>query len=173
MAYDVKPVNAPRLAGLALRLFTRLTERPLIGRPIRAHLKAQIELPRLRRLDVEGEAPTELQLRRRLEDEAGTPLESDNPLRVSNEAASFRGGPPSEGFQFTTVADYALAFRQGDATPLDVAQRVLDATRASESASPAMRLFIAQDPEDVLAQARAATERHKRGVPISGFHKLP
>ncbi|MDP6944677.1 MAG: amidase, partial [Myxococcota bacterium] len=173
MAYDVQPVNAPRLAGLALRLFTRLTERPLIGRPIRAHLKAQIALPRLRSVDVEGEVPTELRLRRRLEDEAGTPLEPEHPVRVSNEAASFRGGPAAEGFQFTTVADYALAYRQGDATPLDVAQRVLDATRASEASDPAMRLFIAQDNDDVLAQARAATERHKRGVPISGFDGVP
>jgi len=173
MAYDVQPVKAPRLAGLALRLFTRLTERPLIGRPIRAHLKAQVGLPRLRSVAVHGEVPSDLQLRRRLEDVAATPLEADHPVRVSNEAASFRGGPHAEGFQFTTIADYALAFREGQATPLDVAQRVLDATRASEAGDPPMRIFIAQDQEDLLAQASAATERHKRGVPISGFDGVP
>jgi len=173
MAYDVQPVHAPRLAGLALRLFTRLTERPLVGRPIRAHLKGQVGLPLLRSVAVHDEVPTDLQLRRRLEDEAGTPLEPDHPVRVSNEAASFRGGPRAEGFQFTTIADYALAYREGEATPLDVAQRLLDATKASQAGDPAMNLFIDQDNEDILAQARAATERHKRGVPISGLDGVP
>ena len=173
MPYDVEPVSAPRMTGLALRLFTRLTERPLIGRPIRQHLKSQIGISRLKTVSLHEEIPADLKLRRRLEDEAGTPLESENPLRVSNEAASFRGGPKAEGFQFTTIADYALAFREGDATPLDVAQRLIDATKASETGEYPMRLFIAQDEADVLAQARAATERHKRGVPISGLDGVP
>lgn len=173
MAYDIQPVKAPRLAGLALRLFTRLTERPLLGHPIRAHLKAQIDLPRLQSVHVHGEVPTDLKLQRRLEDVASTPLEAPNPVRVANEAASFRGGPSAEGFQFTTIQDYALAFRQGDVTPLEVAERLLDATRASETSEPPMRLFIDQDAEDILAQARAATERHSRGVPLSGFDGVP
>jgi Asp-tRNA(Asn)/Glu-tRNA(Gln) amidotransferase A subunit family amidase len=173
MPYDVQPVSAPRMTGLTLRLFTRLTERPLIGRAIRTHLKSQIGISRLRTVPIHAEVPADLKLRRRLEDVAGTPLESDHPVRVSNEAASFRGGPHAEGFQFTSIADYALAYREGEATPFEVAQRILDATKASEAGDPAMRIFIAQDDDDILAQARAATERHKRGVPISGFDGVP
>ena len=172
MPYDVQPVSAPRMTGLALRLFTRLTERPLVGRPVRSHLKGQIGISRLREVDLHDEVPADLKLRRRLEDEAGTPLEPGHPVRVSNEAASLRG-VRAEGFQFNTVADYALAYREKETTPLEVAQRLLDATKASEAGDPAMRLFIAQDADDIMAQARAATERHKRGVPISGFDGVP
>ena len=173
MPYDVQPVSAPRMTGLALRLFTRLTERPLMGGPIRQHLRGQIGISRLREVDLHDEVPSDLKLRRRLEDEAGTPLEAEHPHRISNEAASLRDGISPEGFRFKTIADYARAFREGETTPLEVAQRVLDATKASEAGEPAMRLFIAQDVDDVLAQARAATERHKRGVPISGFDGVP
>ena len=139
MPYDIQPVCAPRMTGLTLRLFTRLTERPLVGRAIRTHLKSQIGISRLRTVPIHEEVPADLKLRRRLENVADTPLESDHPVRVSNEAASFRGGPHAEGFQFTTIADYALAYREGEATPLDVAQRVIDATKASEAGDPAMR----------------------------------
>ena len=84
MPYDIQPVSAPRMTGLTLRLFTRLTERPLVGRAIRNHLKSQIGISRLRTVPIHEEVPADLKLRRRLENVADTPLESDHPDAVND-----------------------------------------------------------------------------------------
>ena len=76
MPYDIQPVSAPRMTGLTLRLFTRLTERPLVGRAIRTHLKSQIGISRLRTVPIHEEVPADLKLRRRLENVADTPPSS-------------------------------------------------------------------------------------------------
>lgn len=57
------------------------------------------------------------------------------------------------------VADLAQAYRTRLVTPSDVATSILDSLRQSEAADPPMRFLISQDPEDLLAQARAATAR--------------
>jgi len=80
------------------------------------------------------------------------------------------GGP---GFKFETARDFARAYREGRTSPLQVAERVLERTRESDERDPAMRLFIAQQRDDVLVQAHAATERWQHGKPRSPLERLP
>ncbi|MCC6748890.1 MAG: amidase [Deltaproteobacteria bacterium] len=72
-----------------------------------------------------------------------------------------------------TAAEFQAAYRTGETTPTRVAERVLEAVAASEARRPAMRIFIAQARGDLLAQARAATERWARGEPLSPLDGVP
>ena len=81
--------------------------------------------------------------------------------------------PYAPGVPFKTVRDYAQAYRSGATTPEEVAARVLAAIRASDAADPPLRAFIANDADDVLAQARAATARIRAGSPLSLLDGVP
>ena len=83
-------------------------------------------------------------------------------------AASLR---PLGEIPYTTVREYAEAYRSGAVTPLAVAEAVLDAMAASDAATPPLRAFIASRRADVLAEAREATYRYERGAargPLDG-----
>ena len=77
------------------------------------------------------------------------------------------------GSTFSTIRDYAHAYRAGTTTPEEVARRVLDAIKASDAGERPLRAFIANDAEDVLGQARAATERIRAGRPLSLLDGVP
>ena len=55
------------------------------------------------------------------------------------------------------IADYAQAFESCLITPLQVAESILEAIQDSHQALG--DLFIAQDPEHLLQQARLSTSR--------------
>jgi Asp-tRNA(Asn)/Glu-tRNA(Gln) amidotransferase A subunit family amidase len=69
--------------------------------------------------------------------------------------------------------DYARAYREGHTTPEEVAHRALDAIEASDQHDPPLRAFIAVNPEDLLRQAKAATERIGRGRALGPFDGVP
>jgi len=79
----------------------------------------------------------------------------------------------SRGFHFATVFDYAKAYRDGKTTPEEVAQKLLDAIEASNTANPPLRAVIAVNHEDVMRQARESTQRIKAGKPLSIFDGVP
>jgi Asp-tRNA(Asn)/Glu-tRNA(Gln) amidotransferase A subunit family amidase len=70
------------------------------------------------------------------------------------------------GFRFHSVADYAAAYREGRATPSQVAERALAAAAELDRREPPLRAFIALSADDVRAQAEAATARHRAGRPL-------
>ena len=78
-----------------------------------------------------------------------------------------------EGIHFTTVRDYADAYRAQTITPEDVAEQLWAAIEASDGGKRPLRAFIARDKADLMAQAAASTERHRRGEPISIFDGVP
>jgi len=80
---------------------------------------------------------------------------------------------PPPGFGFATAHDYARAYRQGTITPLEVAYKLMEAIEASDAAEPPLRAFIALDREDLLRQARAASERFQQGQPRSILDGVP
>ena len=162
--YDLKSVKLPYLAGGLLRLFTALVEGPLGG----------LILPSL--FDSAGIT----WLRRQVIDEAPThhPLHYSGVLADKNSAVPESEWPQSvsidpQGFHFATVLDYAKAYRDGRTTPLEVAEKLLDAIDASNSATPPLRAVIAVNREDVLRQAQEATQRIKAGRPLSIFDGVP
>jgi Asp-tRNA(Asn)/Glu-tRNA(Gln) amidotransferase A subunit family amidase len=82
---------------------------------------------------------------------------------------SHRGG----GFQFETISDFASAYREGTTDPNQVAEAVLKAVAATEEGSRPLRLFIAQDADDLRAQAEASAKRLAEGKPLSIVDGVP
>ncbi len=76
-------------------------------------------------------------------------------------------------FTFRTLDDYRSAYRDGSATPLAVAERFIESRNASEAHSPAMRIFIASDDDEILRTAKAATERLRKGKPAGPLDGIP
>jgi Asp-tRNA(Asn)/Glu-tRNA(Gln) amidotransferase A subunit family amidase len=95
----------------------------------------------------------------------GAPFADLSPL----EAAGHAPGPEA----IRTVLDFSAAYQEGRSTPELVAQAVLDACAASERLSPALRAIVAQDPADVLAQARASASRWRDGRPLGPLDGVP
>lgn len=162
--YDLKSVKLPYLAGLPLRLFVALLEGPLRGALIPS-LFESAGLAWLRRQHFD-EAPT------------NAPLSYTGELSI--EAGSLPAGEwpaapatPGPGFHFATVHDYAAAYRAGRTTPEEVAQRALAAIEASDASDPPLRAFVAVQREDVLRQAREATERIRQGRALGVFDGVP
>ncbi len=161
--YDLKSIKLPYLSGGLLRLFVSLVEGPLGG----------LITPSL--LDSAGIT----WLRQQVIDEAPThhPLHFTNELAKANTAVPAGEFPhtaaETRGFHFATVLDYAKAYRDGKTTPEEVAENVLKAIEASDTATPPLRAMIAVQREDVMKQAREATKRIQDGKPLSIFDGVP
>lgn len=161
--YDLKSVKLPYLAGGVLKFFASLVEGPLQGALIPS-LFESAGLTWLRKQQFE-EAPTYM------------PIHHVGELQTKDSAVPEKQWPaaPSQtnGFQFTTIFDFAKAYRNGITTPEEVAKKVLDAIDASDKSDAPLRAFIAVNRDEVMRQAREATERFKHGRPLSIFDGVP
>ncbi len=168
MTYDLVPIAAPRLAGASLRLVTGLLESGLTRWMLLPTLLKNAGL---------------VEFRARLLDEVPT-VRPDLP-RLGEIEATASPEPPvlddlagdepvqTPGFAFETVMDFARAYREGTADPVDVARRVIAAMEAADGGEPPMRVMIAVDPADVLAQAEASSARFRRGEPLGPLDGVP
>jgi len=162
--YDLKSIKLPYVSGGLLRLFVALVEGPLGGLLIPSLFEsAGINWLRKQVID---ESPTPQPLHF-----TGSHAEEDSAVPEQEWPESSAVG--SRGFHFATVLDYAKAYRDGKSTPEEVAKKVLDAIEASNSSTPPLRAFIAVNREDVMQQAREATQRIKEGKPLSVFDGVP
>lgn len=161
--YDLKSVKLPYLSGGLLKLFASLVEGPLKGL-LTPSLFESAGLNWLRKQNFD-ENPTfhPIHYTGELQTEAASVSEKEFPQKAST----------LKGFQFTNIHDYAQAYRNGTATPEEVAKKVLDAIAASETHDPALRAFIAVNREDVLNQAKESTARFQAGKPLSVFDGVP
>ena len=158
MTYDLKSINLPTLGPGGIRALNILAGSPLVGNMLVGRLRKDAGLSTLTEKPLD-DAPT------------FTP-------QLANVAPSLAALDPREddaraGFRFPTVGDYHAAYRSGALTPIDVAERFLARWKESEQASPALRGFISMRGDDILAQARASTERWKSGKPIGPFDGVP
>ncbi len=69
--------------------------------------------------------------------------------------------------------DLVAAYLERRVTPTQVAARVIDNTRASDRLDPPMRLFIAQDADDLMDQAEASARRYREGEPLGPLDGVP
>ena len=161
--YDLRSLQLPKLTGAGLRLFAAALGHSVTRALLLPNLLRQGGVLKLRTLRF-SEDPT-LYPFGAVAERATRPLE---PAEVEAALGSAgRRGP------YMTIRDYADAYRNGVTTPLVVAEQVLAAIAQSEAAVPPLRAFIANDREDVLAQARAATERIRAGQPLSILDGVP
>jgi len=161
--YDLKSVKLPYLAGGLLKLFASLVEGPLQGLLIPS-LFESAGLTWLRKQQFD-DAPTYL------------PVHYTGELQVASATVpeSEFPKPPSQGkgFHFASIHDYAKAYRDGTTTPEEVAKKVLEAIKASETTDTPLRAFIAIHREDVMRQAKESTQRFKDGKPLGIFDGVP
>ena len=169
MSYDLKSVKLPRLVGRPLQLFAaalgmRSTRALLAGRLLRDG-----GILRLRALTF-AEPPTFLPIgfveaASSSGDGAERVMGSGWPAEAAEGSANRATVPREIGdaeptgrrLPFPGIRDYESAYRNGTTTPEAVAERALEAIAASDSGNQPLRLFIASDRADVLAQARAST----------------
>jgi Asp-tRNA(Asn)/Glu-tRNA(Gln) amidotransferase A subunit family amidase len=162
--YDLKSAKMPYLAGGLLSMFVSLVEGPLGGLLIPSLLhSAGVDWLREQVID---EAPTP------------QPIHFTGALAQKDSTVPEKEWPQSSvadarGFHFATVFDYAKAYRDGTTTPEEVAQKLLDASEASNTSNPPLCAVIAVDRDDVMKQAREATQRIKAGKPLSIFDGVP
>ena len=161
--YDLKSLALPKLSGAGLRAFAGALANPITRPLLMPSLLKQGGFARFRALRLD-EPPTFLPL-------AGAAAPAAGPMPAAELEAALP--PYAPGVPFKTVRDYAQAYRSGATTPEEVAAKVLAAIKASDAADLPLRAFIANDADDVLAQARAATARIRAGSPLSVFDGVP
>jgi Asp-tRNA(Asn)/Glu-tRNA(Gln) amidotransferase A subunit family amidase len=162
--YDLKSVKLPYLAGGLLKLFVSLVEGPLGGLLIPSLFEsAGINWLRKQVID---EPPTHHPIH-------FSGAEIRKSAAVPTQEWPKTSAVKSRGFHFTTVLEYAKAYRDGKTTPEEVAQKVMDAIEASNASNPPLRAVIYMDRDDVMKQAREATKRIKARKPLSVFDGVP
>ena len=158
VTYDLTSVMLPTLGPRGIRALNALAGMPVIGTMLVNKLRRDAGLAALTATPI-TEAPTFL------------PMLPDVPPPLPMLDA--RDDDARAGFRFPTVHDYHESYRIGALTPLHVAERFLARWDESEHAEIPLRGFISMRRDDILAQARASTERWKAGRPIGPFDGVP
>ncbi len=159
MTYDLKDVSLPKLGTTGLRVVVALAESPIVGPLLVEKLKKDGGLA-----GFDQRTPDEV------------------PTMYPHLPADTRALPPlvratapttAPGFHFPSVDDYHEAYRSGRTTPTDVATQFLARVDESERGDRPLRAFVAINRDDVLAQARASTDRWRAGRPLGLFDGVP
>ena len=162
--YDLKSLNLPRLYGGMLKTFAGAAGSPVTQPLLLGSLLANGGIPKIRGIKF-SEEPTYFPLVIPAQHAEGhMPLPEEVPTG---------GRTPREHMPFTTVRDYAEAYRDGRLTPREVAEKVIDAIGRSNQTSPAMHAFSASYAEDIRKQAQISTELIAIGHPRSIFEGVP
>ena len=170
MAYDLKDVKMPVLTGRALRSFAAALEKPLLGPALLGKLLADAGLPRLRSL---ADLPDPLYYPSFTAPAEASPEAEEKPRRswlAGRKPAAQAAPPPPAPKPWRGVSDFTSAYREGRTDPLEVAERFL---KAYARLNPKLHAFVAVNPEDVRAQARASAERWRAGKPLGPLDGVP
>ncbi|HSF81117.1 MAG TPA: amidase [Anaerolineales bacterium] len=165
--YDLKSVKLPRLAGGILSLFTYIADNPLTKGFLLGNLLKTGGITGFRQLVID-DSPTF----------QPDPPRYSRPDTQTKERADLQpalhpGSSQPAGFRFASSMDYASAYLQGHTTPEEVAESVIAAISDCESRDPAMHIFIAWQREEIMAQARAATQRHQEAKSLGPLDGVP
>lgn len=164
MSYSMQPARTPRLRGRALRALVALLENPASRSLIAPRILKDTGIGTLRAANL-NEAPT---LHPRLAEPTAV-TDTSSAGDVDPETRELTG----EVGGFATAGDFARCYREGSITPEEVADRVLDAIRRGDNQEPPLHLMIAVQREDLLRQARASTDRFRRGNPLGPLDGVP
>ena len=172
MGYERAPLKAPKVAGGALKLVAKLAESSLTGPGLAKKMMRDARISIIRDLPADEACPVHPPLLA-AGPEGPPPAPADWTNTDVLAAAAALPASEAPGFSFETAGDFVTAYTEGRTDPEAVAERVLEATAASEKLSPAMRVFIAQRAEDVRALAKASAERYRAGAPLGPLDGVP
>jgi len=163
--YDLRSVRLPRLAGWKLKAFVELVENPATSGFLVRKMLETGGISTLRRMAVD-EPPT---YRPHAPwDGAVAPAA---PLDLAPFLDTPRPVPTGSGLP--TIRDYETAYLSGRVTPLQVAERVIEAIADSDARPQPLRAIVACLQEDVMAQARASARRFREGRPLGILDGVP
>lgn len=163
MAYDLTSLQLPKLSGTGLRLFAAALGNPLLRRLLLPTLIKNGGVDKIRTLRLNDD-PTYYPL-------GPAASHAERSLTPAEVEATLPNG--SARSPFTTILDYASAYRSGAITPVEVAEHILAAIAESDTAQPPLRAFVANNREDVLAQARASAVRIQAGQSLGLLDGVP
>ncbi len=166
--YNVKDMNAPRVAGWTFRLliwlaYTRIGRYflvPTIKRNSNLHALDGLYIP---------EKPTLYPTQCR----EVTEHHSQANKQIINKLLGVVAVDGDAEFRFPSVADYVRAYSECVCTPSDVAETVLEAISHSDSTHPPLRAIVQTNRDVVLAQAAASTQRWKDNKTLSPLDGVP
>jgi Asp-tRNA(Asn)/Glu-tRNA(Gln) amidotransferase A subunit family amidase len=163
-SYHRRLIVAPRLSGAALRALASAVEAPLIGEALLAHLSRSNGLSEFRRAPLQAASPREEPL----------PLDGAAPAARSGvELAREMLTTAAPVTSLETVSAFWHAYRSGEADPVEVVQRLHGHIERLDQGPGRLAIFIARQPERVLAEAARAAERWRRRQPLSAFDGVP
>ncbi len=169
MSYDLKPMKAPRATGNALRALVALLENPATGALLADKLLSDSGVTGLRELAAQGPPDSKPPV-------FGHGQEPAKLDRVATDLEALLDRlpePPATDFLPETSATFCSAYREGLTSPLEIAERAITIIRQSDDRQPAMRVLIAHHRDDLMAQARASTERYEAGTPLGPLDGVP
>src|SRR5215207_9036032 len=139
MVYTPQHLDAPRLAGAALKAFTALAETPVVGRFLKRSMLRAAGIPAFRAIEASDAAIVV------------PPLSGVGDLGNSFEQEQ-RDTGGNDQVELPKTARGTCSpkelYLNGSAAPHDVAERFLEAAAESDRARPALRAFIAIDADD-------------------------
>ncbi|MEW5734745.1 MAG: amidase [Thermodesulfobacteriota bacterium] len=161
-AYDLSSVTLPVMTGRVLATAAKILENPAARALLLPKLLNDAGITKLRSLCPE-EVPT------------GSPLVAPVGKKAKKGAdLSVEDLKQNSGqCPGATVADLALAFREGRISPETVAEKALSAISDSKTGNRAMHWFVTVNSDDVLAQARESARRIGSGKPLSVLDGIP
>lgn len=166
--YDLKSLKLPRLAGAGLSAFTNIIESSATRWMVINQLLENGGILGFRQMAAD-EAPTFLPLY----PAASASEVSQVSLGRDYWTSMYDNLPVQRGFSFSTIRDFASAYRNGATSPEDVAQRILEIADSVGEDSPDMHIMIAQDRDDLMTQASASAKRLQEGKPLSYLDGVP
>lgn len=169
MAYDIKNVNAPRLAGRALALFAAAIENPVSGPVIVRKLCEDTGISALRTAPLNASPSVAPPLPR----VQSLEVEREKPVTVDELWDMFEVAPQRQGHAFETAADFVKAYLAGETTPSEVAERVIEAIARSEMGDRPLRAMVASQSADIRKQAGESTDRYRKKAPLGPLDGVP
>lgn len=168
MTYNLKPVKAPKLRGLGLRLFTVLIESKWVRPLLMPGLIKSTGVAAFRRI-VSQSAPTNLPLVKPSEPLIRTSSQYD----VAEAVAAVRDEEGSSGFQFSSITDYARSYRDQSVSPEEVGENIIAAIESSNLGDYPLRAIIKSEADDIRRQAAKSAERLAQDRPRSILEGVP
>lgn len=169
MAYNIKDVEAPRIAGPMLKALARVLETPGAGALAAKQFLGNVGVPAMRAVATSEPALVHPPLLS-MHDGGRGPSSAPEEVVVESldEVVEHDLGAPIE-----TAAHFTSAYRAGAATPEQVAERVLLAAASADRLSPPMRFLISQRERDLREQAKASARRWEEGEPLGPLDGVP
>ncbi|XP_071724014.1 fatty acid amide hydrolase-like [Rutidosis leptorrhynchoides] len=170
--YEQEDIKSPHLTGLIFKLFVKMLEAPFIGSLIISFLKKQNKMDELLRNTVIPEQPMfkpeyppqEVEAGVVVVDEDGKP---ENRVEIALKCLPHYDPSTAFPFRYWKIRDYAHAYRTKLTTPSIVAENFISVIKEFKYDKPPTPLLITFDPEDIIKQAAASTQRFEEGNPIS------